>query len=52
MLIYVGVAVMIAALLLLGITVVCYLLRNKNIRKQMDEEYGDPQHYNIQKKGT
>lgn len=43
---------MIVALLMLCVTVLHYLLREKNIRKQMDEEYGDPQHYNMQKKGT
>lgn len=42
---YGGIAMMVAATLCFMIFLVIYYLRGAKLRRLLDEEYGDPQHY-------
>lgn len=42
---YGGIAMMVAAALCFIIFLVIYFMRGANLRRRLDEEYGDPQHY-------
>ena len=42
---YGGIAMMIVAALCFIVFLLIYFLRGAKLRKRLDEEYGDPQHY-------
>lgn len=49
---YGGISVMILAGLLLAVQTVLFLVKRSSINRKLDEEYGQPQKYNIKGEGN